>query len=120
MEGGVEAGHSRYTGKRPADGRDAGQCGWEVQRRQIGDGREVGDYVGVDPNRFGVARPAVNDAMTHRLDAFHRTRGLFQLRVLEAPTRHLEFAVREDRIIRGDQAHLERTGAGVDDEYAHD
>jgi hypothetical protein len=54
-----------------------------------------------------------------RLETLHLAHRSYELSALEAPARSLELAFGESRIVRADQAHLERARTGIDDEYAH-
>ena len=64
MERGIEAGDLRHMRRRFGDGRDRRQIVRLVQGRQRRQLRERGHDLVIDPDRRGVMRAAVHDAMS--------------------------------------------------------
>ena len=97
---------------------DAGQRRRQVQGRKVADADQVCDQLVVDACRSRVPRASVHDAVPDRFDTVHGADGRRECGIIESPFRHLELVLGEDLVAVVDQAHLQRAGTGVDDEYA--
>ncbi len=118
MERGVEAGHVRRAGRRPAGRFDRGDAPGLVERRQRRQLPQPGDHRIVDDDRPGERGTAVHDAVPDRVDRGHPRDELADGRVVAVPVGQVVLV--EDRVRGVEDRQLERARTGVDDQQRHE